>query len=411
MQRYPPNEKSSIVLVNMVSLFQGGPRTVGVGLLEGIKEYAKSKDLGSPSVVFILLLPSGVGFEELLEAETSDRIRAIFVNYPFVPMRFVRKLWLDQVYTPWVCHRSKASVVVMTANFASLLVKKSVRQIVLQHNTLYLEPPHHFQNSSKKFAARLWLEKALFYSCAKKKVQWIVQLESTKKRLAAAIQLRDHEITVVSMPVLNEFRRTIEILNRSAMKAECLGNVKRVKIIFPAKAHPNKNHHLIPALVRAFYRQGVDSQVYVTLDEPSPLLAELRQQVTEERIINLGYCSIEGIARAYKFSDLLFFPSASESYGFPLVEALEAGIPILAPDKDFVREISGDSAFYFDLSSPETLDRAVEEYLKAVRSGTLETRLEKRRGNRSLEWRQIVRQICTPGAPQRGKASEVEETE
>jgi glycosyltransferase involved in cell wall biosynthesis len=56
----------------------------------------------------------------------------------------------------------------------------------------------------------------------------------------------------------------------------------------------------------------------------------------------------EDIPQLYANSDIFVFPSITESFAHPLVEAMASGIPILASDISLCHEICGDAAIYFD---------------------------------------------------------------
>ena len=51
--------------------------------------------------------------------------------------------------------------------------------------------------------------------------------------------------------------------------------------------------------------------------------------------------------------DVLVFPSLTETFGFPLVEAMAVGVPVVAADTPIHREICGDAALYFEPGNPE----------------------------------------------------------
>ena len=61
----------------------------------------------------------------------------------------------------------------------------------------------------------------------------------------------------------------------------------------------------------------------------------------------------------YCASDMLIFPSAAEGFGYPLVEAMATGLPIIALDLPIVREIAGNAAILLDGSSTDALVDAV----------------------------------------------------
>ncbi|MEZ0314467.1 MAG: glycosyltransferase [Myxococcota bacterium] len=66
---------------------------------------------------------------------------------------------------------------------------------------------------------------------------------------------------------------------------------------------------------------------------------------------------------AYEASDLLVFPSLVETVGLPLLEAMSLGVPILAADRPYAREICGDAADYFDPTDVASLRDSIARML------------------------------------------------
>ncbi len=59
-------------------------------------------------------------------------------------------------------------------------------------------------------------------------------------------------------------------------------------------------------------------------------------------------CSDAELATYLHHSQALLFPSFAEGYGLPLVEALAAGVPVIASDLPAFREVAGDGPDYLD---------------------------------------------------------------
>ena len=64
----------------------------------------------------------------------------------------------------------------------------------------------------------------------------------------------------------------------------------------------------------------------------------------------------------YKCAGALIFPSASESFGLPLVEAAACGLPIVAAETDYVRDVVIPLET-FDPESAVSIARAVRRFL------------------------------------------------
>lgn len=71
--------------------------------------------------------------------------------------------------------------------------------------------------------------------------------------------------------------------------------------------------------------------------------------------------SQEELQGAYTRSRCLIAVSVNEQSGFPLVEALRCGCPVLARSMPFLHEMAGDNISYFSGSSGESLARDIEQ--------------------------------------------------
>jgi glycosyltransferase involved in cell wall biosynthesis len=69
------------------------------------------------------------------------------------------------------------------------------------------------------------------------------------------------------------------------------------------------------------------------------VLARLQTGGFGSRVVETGALSDDEIARLLAGARALLFPSFAEGYGLPLVEALDAGVPVIASDLDVFREI------------------------------------------------------------------------
>jgi glycosyltransferase involved in cell wall biosynthesis len=77
------------------------------------------------------------------------------------------------------------------------------------------------------------------------------------------------------------------------------------------------------------------------------VLESVRQHGVAECIENHGELSPEAIDRLYKSLHVFVFPSLCESFGFPMVEAMAHGIPLLVADVDSNVEVSGTGGIAF----------------------------------------------------------------
>lgn len=91
------------------------------------------------------------------------------------------------------------------------------------------------------------------------------------------------------------------------------------------------------------------------LDHPiRDLLAPL---VDAGHVVLLGYCGPEELWQQYRLARALLLPSLHEGFGFPILEAMSAGLPVLTANRGAMAEVGGDAALLVD---PESTDALVD---------------------------------------------------
>lgn len=97
------------------------------------------------------------------------------------------------------------------------------------------------------------------------------------------------------------------------------------------------------------------------------LCAEPRPRVGR-RIRYLGTVSDAELCRLYQYAAFTVSPSLYEGFGFPVLDALRHGAPVLCGFHSALREFAGPGVFYFDPCDAASLDAACRDLL-ACRPG------------------------------------------
>ena len=80
----------------------------------------------------------------------------------------------------------------------------------------------------------------------------------------------------------------------------------------------------------------------VKIGQSSPAwLAMIRSYGLEQKVINLGVVPRECLPEIYNAVDLFFFPSLYEGFGWPPLEAMACGIPVVASNAGSLPEVMG----------------------------------------------------------------------
>lgn len=139
------------------------------------------------------------------------------------------------------------------------------------------------------------------------------------------------------------------------------------RFLYVATGAPHKNHERLIEAWSLLAGDGIFPELILTLPPPLPpslsLAMERAVQGGGARIRNAGTLSAEALRQAYRDADALIFPSVMESFGLPLLEARAAGLPVLASERDYVRDlITPEEAF--DPESALSIARAVRRFMK-----------------------------------------------
>ena len=91
------------------------------------------------------------------------------------------------------------------------------------------------------------------------------------------------------------------------------------------------------------------------------ILARIEGSPARDRIQVTGYVSAADLAAWYARAAVFAFPSLDEGFGMPVLEAMAAGIPVIASNRSALPEVAGDAALLVDPYDTEALGEALRE--------------------------------------------------
>jgi len=92
--------------------------------------------------------------------------------------------------------------------------------------------------------------------------------------------------------------------------------------------------------------------------------SQIENSTAKEKIIRICKPSNGHLTFLYKNSLLVVYPSLSEGFGFPLLEAWAHGVPIATSRATCIPEIAGDAAAYFDPLDPSDIAQTIEKTIQ-----------------------------------------------
>lgn len=163
--------------------------------------------------------------------------------------------------------------------------------------------------------------------------------------------------------------KIIPFVNEDAIKEipkEMMAESEPVDFVYLAAATDHKNHPTLIEAWRILASEGLFPSLHLTVDKrylATLTLIENARTQSAAKIVNHGMVPHSKAMSLYLASKAIVFPSLSESFGLPLLEAKKYNLPILASEMDYVRDLI-DPVETFDPTSAKSIARAVKRFLK-----------------------------------------------
>lgn len=129
--------------------------------------------------------------------------------------------------------------------------------------------------------------------------------------------------------------------------------------LFLGVIHPKKNLHTLLPLLEAF----PDWRLVLAGPDTHPYAHHLREQARNlgiaDRLTISGAVDESIKAALYERCGAFLFPSLSEGFGLPVVEAMQFGKPVFLSRLTSLPEIGGNVAYYFNSFEPEDMAETV----------------------------------------------------
>ena len=266
---------------------------------------------------------------------------------PALLQRFYAELWLSQ-------NVNKRDLVICFGNLPPLFKLQGGVVVFLQNRIL--ADRLSFKGYPLKVWIRLLIERIWLWARIKNVDHIIVQTPEMKRLL-----IGNTKTNIQILPVIGS-KENYSRVNPDKMPK----NNYNFDLIYVASGDPHKNHRRLINAWCLLAEDNVFPSLVLTLDKK--VYSELCEWIDDKialynlKIENVGAVSHEVVLELYKKVRALIYPSTLESFGIPLLEARQAGLPILASELDYVRDVI-DPEESFNPYSDVSIARAVKRHL------------------------------------------------
>jgi glycosyltransferase involved in cell wall biosynthesis len=347
-------------------------------------------------------LRSTILVSPLLRREFRDQTNVSFVEFTGESGSAAIRIVRAQRSVPELVRRSGANVLLSAGNIA--LFRSPVPQILLSGNALYTSRDF-FHDVMQRRDYGLWLDTKLKGQIAK----WSVRAAD---RTVAPSQAFADEIKrwtgVSALAIHHGFDQNLFFRDTEPLPAELKKKLERtrdeLRLLFVSHYNYYRNFETLIRAVSAL-RELIEPRrlsLFLTCRlepgaNPGSFRPEAAARLVQElgvgsNLVELGAVPYHLLHHVYRACDLYVTPAYVETFAHPLVEAMAAGLPVLASDLAVHREVCGDAAVYFPAFSPDLL---AETACRVTQSREVSGKMSERglQRSRDFSWKKHVDQI------------------
>jgi glycosyltransferase involved in cell wall biosynthesis len=275
-------------------------------------------------------------------------------------MRVVRDLFWTHVALPRSLQKREVDLLHAPAFTGPLASPCPV--VITLHDITFLLYPSHFR--------RWWVAylKALMPSAIRSAAAVICGSEHAKRDIVSTYGIASDKVCVVPYGVDHQRFHPGVVLDAAWGKE--LG-LRDGYVLHVGTLSYRKN---IPTLLRAFARlrslgKGAARQLVLAGQEISGLqgAAEIRETIRQlglaDSVVFTGRVPDERLAGLYARASVFVMPSLYEGFGFPILESMAVGTPVVASSTSSLPEVGGDAAVFIPAMDEHALATAIADII------------------------------------------------
>ncbi len=254
------------------------------------------------------------------------------------------------------------------ANTAPIALPRRLKLVVTVHDVMYLLPASVL-SASKIFRQRLgnFYRRVVVPRVARRADRIITVSEFSKQEIVEYLKILPDHICVIHEGIDPHFASLADAI--VAPPKEIGGKSLDAPFILALGAgDPRKNTLAVIRVYGSRWRDFPNQEKLVIVGlrdwQASAAYQLVRELGLTDRVLFAGYVSEELLAWLYTSSRCFLYPTLYEGFGFPPLEAMACGVPVITSDSTSVSEIARDAAILVDPSSEEAIGNALVRLLR-----------------------------------------------
>lgn len=269
-------------------------------------------------------------FRPRLPANAVCHLVPANLTYEQGKLGHLRRMIWTQTQLPQICHQHQASLLFSLVPEAPLGLRCA--SVVMVHDLIPLRFPRFTSPLTQYF--RFYVPQVL-----KQASQILCNSEATAQDLVHFFQLPAAKITTIPLAHDAEHFQVLPLVREKPPA--------RPYFLYVGRHDPYKN---LARLIQAFATLPVslETELWIAGAADPRFTPTLQRQVTElglvERVKFLDYVTYDQLPVLLNRAVAMVYPSLWEGFGFPVLEAMACGTPVITSNLSSLPEVTGDAA-------------------------------------------------------------------
>jgi glycosyltransferase involved in cell wall biosynthesis len=278
-----------------------------------------------------------------LFAFAKERMELVPVAEEYRPP--IRDILWHQMVLPRLAREHQLDVL-HVPSYRRLLWRASCRLVATVHDLAA------FHVARKYDWQRMFYGRVVAARLARRQDEIIAVSRNTARDMATFWKLRGERVTTIYHGINHE--RFSAAINPAAQAAcRCRFDLQQPFFLYVARLeHPAKNHvRLISAFERFKKESGSIWQLVFAGSDwhgAEAIHAAIERSPVRDDIRCLGFVEEAELPALYATAGVFVYPSLFEGFGFPVLEAMACGCPVLCSTRGALGEVAGDAAATVD---------------------------------------------------------------
>ncbi|QJW88153.1 glycosyltransferase family 4 protein [Spirosoma taeanense] len=266
-------------------------------------------------------------------------------------------LW-EQVNLPRAAKQHGVDLLHCTSNTAPLFA--STPTVVTIHDLIYMEKTAGDKTATMYQRVGNEYRRWIVPQVAKRCRRVLADSEYTRQDILKLFHLPETQVRVSYLGVSPKLAQSLKIERLPAIRQRY--NLPERYFFYLGSQDPRKNMRTVLNAFGKFAQttQGVD---LVVSGKPPIFWNELLQQSGNEQLADrcrfIGFVEAEDLSGLYAQAEVYLYPSLSEGFGLPILEAMSCGVPVITSTTTSMPEVGGDVAVLVDPYKPDEITQAM----------------------------------------------------